>query len=124
MAEALEAILVTTPRGIKYGPLLANTWETPECVPRPHPVRLSGPSQAAQALVCVEGPVHLRSCCLPCREVRWRREELPAAGERGGHEEGQPARLESEMLSLGAAVSSEESATRHVVCAVWVRLPL
>ena len=45
-------------------------------------------------------------------------------GEGGGHEEGQPARLESEMLSLGAAVSSEESATRHVVCAVWVRLPL
>lgn len=42
--------------------------------------------------------------------------------EGGGHEEEQPAWLESEMLSLGAAVSSE--AARHVVCAVWVRLPL
>ena len=32
--------------------------------------------------------------------------------------------LESEMRSLGAVVRSEESAIRHVVCAVWVSLPL
>lgn len=31
---------------------------------------------------------------------------------------------ESEMRSLGAAVSSEKSAIRHVVCTVWVSLPL
>lgn len=77
------------------------------------------------SLWCVCGGASSSEVTLPALgEVRWRREELPAAVEGGGHEEGQPARLESKMLSLGAAVSSEESATRHVVCAVWVRLPL